>query len=106
MNRSGRGSKRVKPPIHSEAILRTVIDNLQQPAFLKDAQLRYVAVNRALCRLLRKRRASIIGKTDHDILPAEQADRQRADDLRVLNTGRPGGAAAFGPEIDQAGLTL
>jgi PAS domain S-box-containing protein len=57
--------------------------------FVKDARtLCYVRQNRATLNLLGLSRDDVIGKRDHDFLPAEQADFILAKDREVLATGR------------------
>ncbi len=73
----------------SEMLYRTLIENLQQSVFLKDIDLRFISANRSFCDLLGFASEEIEGKTDYDFFPKELADKYRADDQRVLETGRP-----------------
>ncbi len=69
--------------------LDSLIDNLPVIIFLKDARtLRYVRQNRATLNLLGLSRDEVIGKSDRDFLPAEQADIIQAKDREVLAAGR------------------
>jgi two-component system cell cycle sensor histidine kinase/response regulator CckA len=68
----------------SEAKYRTLVENLSQTIFLKDRDLRFVAVNQPFCRNLGRTEQEIIGKTDFDFFPEELAEKYRADDRRVL----------------------
>jgi PAS domain S-box-containing protein len=69
--------------------LDSLIDNLPVIIFLKDARtLRYVRQNRATLDLLGLSRDEVIGKSDRDFLPAEQADIIQAKDREVLAAGR------------------
>jgi PAS domain S-box-containing protein len=72
----------------SESKYRSLIENLTQSVFLKDRDLRFVAVNRPLCEALRRSEADIIGKSDLDFYPADMAEQFRADDRIVLMEGR------------------
>jgi PAS domain S-box-containing protein len=72
----------------SEAKYRALIDNLDQGIFLKDCELRFVAVNRYLCLRAGKSEAEIVGKTDHDFYPPEVAAKHQTDDRLVLAEGR------------------
>jgi PAS domain S-box-containing protein len=57
--------------------------------FVKDAHsLRYVRQNRATLNLLGLTKQDVIGKRDHDFLPAEQADFILTKDREVLTSGR------------------
>jgi PAS domain S-box-containing protein len=78
-----------KDLLESNRFLDSLIENLPVMVFIKDARtLRYVRQNRATLDLLGLSRADVIGKNDHDFLPAEQADFIRAKDREVLAAGR------------------
>jgi PAS domain S-box-containing protein len=69
--------------------LDSLIENLPVMVFVKDARtLRYVRQNRATLNLLGLSKDDVIGKRDHDFLPAEQADSIQAKDREVLAAGR------------------
>lgn len=72
----------------SERKYRSLIENLTQSVFLKDRDLRFVAVNRPLCEAFRRGEEEIIGRNDFDFFPAEMAEQYRADDQIVLTEGR------------------
>jgi PAS domain S-box-containing protein len=68
--------------------LDSLVDNLPVMIFVKDARtLRYVRQNRATLNLLGLSPDDVIGKRDHDFLPAEQADSILARDREVLAAG-------------------
>jgi diguanylate cyclase (GGDEF)-like protein/PAS domain S-box-containing protein len=67
--------------------MRAALDLIENAVFVKDDHHRFVIANIAGCALLGRVREEIIGRTDHDILPAAQADRHRASDLLILKTG-------------------
>lgn len=71
----------------SEATYRSLIENLEQAVFLKDRDLRFVAVNRNFCEALGHGEADILGKTDTDFYPTDLAAKYRSDDLCVLREG-------------------
>jgi PAS domain S-box-containing protein len=78
-----------KDLLESNRFLDSLIENLPVMVFIKDARtLRYVRQNRATLDLLGLSRADVIGKNDHDFLPAEQADFGLAKDREVLDAGR------------------
>jgi PAS domain S-box-containing protein len=78
-----------KDLLESNRFLDSLIENLPVMVFIKDARtLRYVRQNRATLDLLGLSRADVIGKNDHDFLPAEQADFILAKDREVLAAGR------------------
>jgi PAS domain S-box-containing protein len=69
--------------------LDSLVDNLPVMIFVKDARtLRYLRQNRATLNLLGLSADDVIGKRDHDFLPAEQADLILAKDREVLAAGR------------------
>jgi PAS domain S-box-containing protein len=69
--------------------LDSLIDNLPVMIFVKEARtLCYVRQNRATLNLLGLSPDDVIGKRDHDFLPAEQADSILAKDREVLAAGR------------------
>ena len=71
-------------------LLRTVIENLPDPVYVKDAQGRYLLDNPAHAKFLRiGSRAELSGKTVFDFFPADLASRYHADDLQSLSTGLP-----------------
>ena len=69
--------------------LRVILDAVPSPVFVKDAQHRFVVVNRAMCGLLGRTHGELIGRTDADFVPEEQAKIFRANDKLVLDTGQP-----------------
>ena len=71
-------------------LLRTVIDNLPDGIYAKDAEARKVMANPANYKKLgRKSEAEVLGKTDFDLFPKEIADTFFADDQSVLKDGKP-----------------
>jgi PAS domain S-box-containing protein len=73
----------------SERFLDSVIENLPDMVFVKDArELRFVRMNRAGEELLGYPREALIGKNDYDFFPPEQATFFTAKDREVLQGGR------------------
>jgi PAS domain S-box-containing protein len=72
----------------SEAKYRTLIENLEQGIFLKDRDLRFVAVNRYFSQGLGLPESAIVGKNDFDFYPRDLAEKYQGDDRRVLTEGR------------------
>ncbi|MEW6034645.1 MAG: PAS domain S-box protein, partial [Chloroflexota bacterium] len=71
----------------SENKYRTLVENLPQKIFLKDRNLAYVSCNVNYGRDLRIQPEEISGKTDYDFYPRELADKYRADDRRIIESG-------------------
>ena len=71
----------------SEAKYRLLTENLRQSVFLKDVESRFVSVNSSFCSLLGLRPEDIVGKADQDFFPKDLAEKYRADDRRVIETG-------------------
>lgn len=57
--------------------------------FVKDEQGRYQLISGRIAQALQRSYAEIIGKTDHDLFPAEVADVLKGNDTQVLSTGKP-----------------
>ncbi|HVK67959.1 MAG TPA: PAS domain-containing protein, partial [Polyangium sp.] len=72
----------------SQELLHAIVDNTTAVIFAKDFEGRFVFVNRCLEEFFHTRREEILGKTDHDFLPREAADRYRAQDLLVVQENR------------------
>ncbi|HSA62837.1 MAG TPA: PAS domain S-box protein [Nitrospiraceae bacterium] len=73
----------------SEARLRAILDNSPNLVFLKDMQGRYLHVNRQFEQAFHISHEAIVGKTDTEIFPADQAAEFRANDRKVLQAGIP-----------------
>jgi PAS domain S-box-containing protein len=72
----------------SETKYRTLVENIPQKIFIKDRDLRWVSVNENFARDLGLRSEELAGRSDHDFYPRELADKYRADDARVMQTGQ------------------
>jgi len=68
--------------------LRTLIDMLPMWAWFKDTEGRFLAVNRAAAGTRGLSPDQLVGKTDHEVSPREQADAYRADDMEVMASRR------------------
>ena len=80
-------NRRQSDAAHYKDHYRAVLDNLPFPAWLKDTESRFLAVNDVFARTFGAPSAeSLIGKTDFDIAPRELAEAYRADDRRVITT--------------------
>ena len=71
------------------AQLLTLIDNLPDGVFLKDASCRFIRANKVVADVMQAGTPeNLIGKTDHDFYPKEMADRFQADERAIIATGR------------------
>jgi PAS domain S-box-containing protein len=72
----------------SENKYRTLLENLPQKIFLKDKNSVYLSCNANLARDFNIKAEEVAGKTDYDFFPKELADKYRADDKRIMKSGR------------------
>jgi PAS domain S-box-containing protein len=73
----------------NEAFLSSIIDNIPNMVFVKDArELRFVRFNRAGEELLGYSADELIGKNDRDFFPEAEAQFFTAKDRQVLDTGQ------------------
>jgi two-component system, cell cycle sensor histidine kinase PleC len=68
-------------------LLATVLDGMANPVFVKDPSRRLVFCNDAFCAAIRRPRAALLGRTDEQLLAADEARAFRAVDDRVFSTG-------------------
>ena len=66
--------------------MRDVLDHLPAAICLKDLQGRYQLVNREFEKFFPVGATGILGKSGFDLLPREQAERFRADDILAVET--------------------
>ncbi len=72
-----------------ESWLQAIIDQAPPVIFAKDAQGRFVLVNRSFEEAMGMPRSAILGRTDYELLPASVAERNRENDERVRETHAP-----------------
>lgn len=71
-------------------LLRTLIDNLPDSIYAKDAASRFTLSNLSVARSMGAAAPNdVVGKTDLDFYPPELAARYAADDQVILQSGRP-----------------
>ncbi|HXL75076.1 MAG TPA: PAS domain-containing protein, partial [Burkholderiales bacterium] len=73
----------------SEARLVAFADHTQAVMFLKDREGRYRLVNQQFLQRFGLRRDQVIGRTDLELFPRDQALRFAANDAEVLSRGAP-----------------
>ncbi len=73
---------------HNQALLSSIIENIPHMIFVKDAKtLKFVRFNQAGEQLLGYPREELIGKSDYDFFPEQEADFFAAIDRKVLEQG-------------------
>jgi two-component system sensor histidine kinase/response regulator len=71
-------------------LLRTVVDNIPDSILAKDAEGRYVLVNKAFAKLHDlEEPEQLLGKTAFDLFPKEKAAALHAADLEVMGATKP-----------------
>ena len=69
--------------------LKILLDNIPDAVYFKDRNNRIIKVNKFYCQGAGLTESEIIGKTDFDFFPYEQAKKMFDDDNHVLVTGKP-----------------
>ena len=72
----------------SENKYRTLLEHLPQKIFHKDRNSVYLSCNENLARDLKIKAEEIKGKTDHELVPKKLAKKYRADDKRIMGSGK------------------
>lgn len=65
-----------------------ILEAIPDPVFVKDSRHRFVQVNGALCAMLGQPPEAIIGKSDYDFVPTDEADVFVSRDKWVFETGQ------------------
>ncbi|MCP3161416.1 ATP-binding protein [Myxococcus qinghaiensis] len=69
--------------------LRSALDAVPEPLFVKDRQHRWVALNSAFCRFMGHPAEALLGRSDHEFVPAHEADGYWRGDEQVFHSGVP-----------------
>lgn len=72
----------------SREYLNEIINSVGDPVFVKDEQHQWVLMNDAMCGFMGRSREELLGKSDYDFFPKEQADVFWAKDQAVLDSGQ------------------
>ncbi len=67
---------------------KTLLENLPQKIFHKDINSVYVSCNENFTKDLNIKADEIVGKTDFDFYSQDMAEKYRADDKRIMESGR------------------
>jgi PAS domain S-box-containing protein len=71
----------------SEQKYRTLVESIPLKVFHKDRNLVYVSCNNLYAKDLRIPAVEIAGRTDYDFYPKSLAEKYRADDQRIMESG-------------------
>ncbi|MHC4664980.1 MAG: PAS domain S-box protein [Planctomycetota bacterium] len=71
----------------SENKYRTLLKNIPQKIFYKDLNSVYVLCNESFAEDLKVKPKEVKGRTDYDFFPKDLAEKYRADDKRILESG-------------------
>lgn len=72
----------------SQAQLRDLLDSVRSVIFMKDRDGRHILVNAFYEEATGISKETIIGKTDHDVMPSDVADAIVRQDRQVMETGK------------------
>jgi two-component system cell cycle sensor histidine kinase/response regulator CckA len=70
-------------------LFKMILETTPDMIVLKDTNSVYQAVNSSFCKYIGKPMEKIIGKTDYDLFPADEAERYRRDDAKIMKSLRP-----------------
>lgn len=83
-----------------ERIIESILENSPAVIYMKDLSGRYLRINRQYERIFGTRREDVLGKTDKDIFPPDVVIKIRANDLAVLESGKPAQFEEIVPQLD------
>lgn len=70
----------------SRSLLQSILDNAPNSIFVKDLEGRYQLVNRSFQRRCNLSGQEMLGRTDYDLAPPEEAETYRRHDLEVIES--------------------
>lgn len=73
--------------LESEAFYQSLVETLPYAMFRKDQDGRFTFANRRLREILKRPAAEILGRSDYDFFPRDLAEKYRADDRMVMQSG-------------------
>lgn len=74
----------------NEFFFQKLMEHMPDAIYFKDRECRFLAASNAVARYFGEQSAAdIIGKTDADFFPAEQAAEMSADERAIMETGKP-----------------
>jgi PAS domain S-box-containing protein len=69
-------------------LLQTLMDSIPDSVYFKDEENKFIMVNKAKASHSNVKPEDMIGKTDFDFLPTDQAQKASADDEEIMRTGK------------------
>jgi PAS domain S-box-containing protein len=79
-------AQREKELENSHAFLTKLIDSIPDPIFVKERDHTWILLNQAFCNLSGLSKEALIGKSDYDVFPKEEADIFWAKDEEVFDS--------------------
>ncbi|HEY5620978.1 MAG TPA: PAS domain-containing protein, partial [Pontiella sp.] len=70
-------------------LLKNLMENMTDNIYFKDAQSRFLMVNKAYCEWAGLEMSQVIGKTDFDLFADEHAQQAFDDEQRIIASGEP-----------------
>jgi PAS domain S-box-containing protein len=72
--------------VQARTLLDTVLNGIYDPIFVKDEEHRFLVLNDNMCDMMKHSRSELLGKSDYDFFPKEEADIFWAHDDKVLHS--------------------
>lgn len=72
-----------------QQIYKAILDNVPHRVWYKDADSRYIAVNEAFCQAVNLTPDDLIGKSEYEVWPLEQAQMFIETDQAAIASGKP-----------------
>ena len=82
------------------SLVQDLLDHTSSVIYVKDAEFRYLLINRQFETLFHLSRPEIVGKTDFDIFPRDLAEAFRANDRHVFESGEALQCEEVAPQDD------
>jgi len=70
-------------------LFKMILESTHDMLIFKDTNSVYQAVNSSFCKYVHKPMEEVIGKTDYDLFPADEAEMYRRDDAKVMKSLKP-----------------
>ena len=80
-------NKAGKPVTGTQELMTQILGSIGSPVFVKDRKHRWIYLNKAFCEFMGRPKDEVLGKSDHDFFPKEQADIFWEKDDQVFSSG-------------------